>query len=341
MDALYLSAPGIELPTTKWTNEDQLAKVREQFRGTDKEWAAIRRRLKLVFDVCKSNERYYESDPAGHVADYAVAAARACLDTLGIAAEHLDMVLNGSITREYFEPATAMEISAKLGLERVLAFDVTSACAGLLQAVHVAAAFMHHDPSIERALVCAAELIGGYLPYDIQTAEDIALRSARLTLGDGAAAFVVSRSPLPVGGRILGLLSQSLPQHHDLCRATIHNEFQSNSTELFKLGAHVPGHLIELLRRCGKTPADVDHWICHQPSDSVVKATCVALDLDLDRVPLCHGLFGNTITGTVPMTLDYTLRTKTVRPGDLLVLTTSAAGFTMVSLLLEWGAGHA
>jgi 3-oxoacyl-[acyl-carrier-protein] synthase III len=335
---LYLSAPGVVLPDVKWTNEDQLAKVHEQFRGSAQEWAAIRRRLEFVFRLCHSQDRYYEPDPDRRVADYAVAASRRCLDAIGLRPGQLDMVINGSVTRDYLEPATAMEISAKLGLERVHAFDVTSACAGLLQGVHTAAAFMHMYSDVEYALVCAADLTARFLSYDIQNKDDVAVRAAGLTIGDGASAFVLSRAPLRSGGRVLGLLSQSLPQHHDLCSAPITGSFSSRSGELFKLHRHVPDHVRELLHSCGKSPADVDRFICHQPSDSVIQATMQALDVPLERATPCHGLFGNTVNSTVPMTLDHVLRHgRPIDPGELLLLTSAAAGFMMVSLLLEWG----
>ncbi len=340
MDPLYLSAPGVLLPDAKWTNADQLAEVRAQFRGTEREWAAVERRLEFVFRLCNSQARYYEPEPEGKLADYAVAAARRCLAALALAPTQLDMVINGSVKRDYFEPATAMEISAKLGLERVHAFDVTSACAGLLQGVHTAAAFMHLDREIERALICAADLSAGHLSHDIQTKDDVAVRAAGLTIGDGASAFVLSRTPLRRGGRILGMLSESLPQHYHLCSAPISGSFRSESGELFKLNAQVPDHVRALLRRCGKTPADVDRWICHQPSDSVVAKIMDTLGVPLERAPLCHGLFGNTVNSTVPMTLDHVLREGPIAPGELLLLSSAAAGFMMVSVLLEWSEDH-
>ena len=36
------------------------------------------------------------------------------------------------------------------------------------------------------------------------------------------------------------------------------------------------------------------------------------------------------------MTMDHLLHDRQVEPGDLLLLSTAAAGFMMVSLLLEW-----
>lgn len=336
MDDIHLSAPGVELPDVKWTNDDQLARVREHFRGSEREWQAVRRRLEFVFRLCNSQERYYEPNPATRVADYAVAAARRCLDAAGVAADQLQLVINGSTKRDYFEPATAMEISAKLGLERVHAFDVTSACAGLLEGVHTAVALMRVHPQIEHALVCAADLTAGFLSYDIQSKADVAIRAAGLTIGDGASAFVLSRAPQRRSGRVRGMLSQSLPQHHHLCSAPIDGSFTSRSAELFKLHEHVPDHIRELLRRCGKRADEIDHWICHQPSDAVVGKIVAELGIDPERAPLCHGRFGNTVNSTVPMTLDHVLRHQPVERGQLLVLSSAAAGFTMVSLLLEW-----
>jgi 3-oxoacyl-[acyl-carrier-protein] synthase III len=335
--SLHLSAPGVVLPDVECTNEAQLAKVRERFRGSEREWTAIRRRLEFVFRLCNSQNRYYVSDPDCRVADYAVSASRRCLDAAGLRPEQLDLVINGSITRDYLEPATAMEISAKLGLERVHAFDVTSACAGLLQGIHTAAALMHMHEDVEYALVCAADLTARFLSHDIQNKDDVAIRAAGLTIGDGASAFVLSRTPLRSGGRVLGLLSESFPQHYDLCSAPITGSFNSRSTELFKLHRHVPDHVRKLLHRCGKRPDEVDRFICHQPSDSVIESITRALGVPLERAPLCHGLFGNTVNSTVPMTLDHVLRNGPIEPGELLLLSSAAAGFMMVSLLLEWG----
>ena len=54
---------------------------------------------------------------------------------------------------------------------------------------------------------------------------------------------------------MLAIASESLPQHHHLCRAPIDGSFESSSAELFKLGEHVPDHIHELLRRMGETVA--------------------------------------------------------------------------------------
>jgi 3-oxoacyl-[acyl-carrier-protein] synthase III len=303
--------------------------------GQDPAPARVRVRL------CGSDTRYYDRDPSRRVADLAVAAADRCLAQAGVEARELDLVINGSVRRDDFEPATAMEISAKLGITRVQAFDVTSACAGLLQGVHVAAGLMHMDPSVELALICAGDLTGDFLSYDIQTKDDVAVRSAGLTIGDGGSAVLLARRPRGPSGRILALLSEAHPEHYDLCSAPIDGSFHSRSAELFKLNRHVPDHIRALLGRCGLEPAAIDRWICHQPSDWVVLEIVDALGVERERAPRCHGVFGNTINSTVPMTLAAVLDEGPIATGERLVLSSAAAGFAMVSIALEWVASVA
>ena len=111
-----------------------------QVQGTEDEFAAIAAAIEHVFGLCKTRDRYLEPDERpGIVADYAVAAARNCLEVNDVSLDEVDLVICGGIARQYFEPATAMEVAAKLGLKRTHAFDVTAACVGHLEAIQTAA----------------------------------------------------------------------------------------------------------------------------------------------------------------------------------------------------------
>ena len=52
-----------------------------------------------------------------------MAAAKNCIEVNGASLDEVDLVICGGIARQYFEPATAMEVAAKLGLKRTHAFD--------------------------------------------------------------------------------------------------------------------------------------------------------------------------------------------------------------------------
>ncbi len=90
------------------------------FNGTDDEFASVASAIEHVFGLCKTRVRYLEPDVRpGIVADYAVAAATSTvLEANGVSLDEVDLVICGSIARQYFEPATAMEVAAKLGLKQ-------------------------------------------------------------------------------------------------------------------------------------------------------------------------------------------------------------------------------
>ena len=56
-------------------------------------------------------------------------------------ATEIDLLIYGGIAREAFEPATAAEVAGRLGARPLHALDVTCACAGLVEALHVVAGY--------------------------------------------------------------------------------------------------------------------------------------------------------------------------------------------------------
>ncbi|MEO8212280.1 MAG: hypothetical protein ABI560_03760, partial [Myxococcales bacterium] len=191
---LYLSKPGVTFPNARVDNAETIKRVREKFRGTDLEFAPIASAIEHIFGLCKTRQRYLEPDFDARVADYAVAAAKQCLEVNGVGLDDVDLVINGGIARQYFEPATAMEIAAKLGLEKTHAFDVTAACVGHCEAIQTAAAYMALHPEYRTALVVTSELSAQYLTYDIQTVRELHMKSAGLTIGNAAACVLLRRS---------------------------------------------------------------------------------------------------------------------------------------------------
>ena len=154
-----------------------------------------------MFGLCKTRDRFIEPDERPRVvADYAVKAAEQCLALNEVGLDEVDLVICGGIARQYFEPATAMEVAAKLGLKRTHAFDVTAACVGHLEAIQTAAGYMALHDDYRTALVCTSELSGHFLSYDIQTVRDLHMKSAGLTIGNAAALHAAAATPFPGGG---------------------------------------------------------------------------------------------------------------------------------------------
>ena len=334
---LYLSRPAVVLPPLKLSNEELLRRIRERYRGPREDLPAIEAIVSRTFAQCGSQTRYIEPDPNVRVAEYASRTAKACLDAVGMSAADIPLLINGSIAREYFEPSTAMEVAANLGIESLHAFDVTSACAGQLEGVHVACAYLNLYEHLGAALICSAELTRHFLSYDIPSLDSLVAKVAGLTIGNAAAAWIVRRTPFPGGCmRILAMSNYSLPESWHLCQAPIDGTFSSIAGELFKLNVHVAPELRRMLDRLGWRVQDVDHIVFHQPSERMIAKVLADLGADPARAVYSHHLYGNTSSTTVALAMDQLLKERELRHGERLILSTAASGFTMVTAAGEW-----
>jgi 3-oxoacyl-[acyl-carrier-protein] synthase-3 len=337
---LYLSKPGVHLPAVRVDNAEIIRRVRAAFKGTDAEFASIAAAIEHVFGLCKTQVRYLEPDErAGIVADYAVAAAKQCLEMNDVPLEDVDMVICGGIARQYFEPATAMEVAAKLGLKRTHAFDVTAACVGHLEAIQTAAGYLALHDNYRTALVCTSELSGPFLSYEIQTVRDLQMKTAGLTIGNAAACMLLRKKPFPRGGiRLSAINTFTAPDHWHLCQVPIGGTLISSSVELMRLGKYIPPWVQERLGALGLKPNDIDHYIFHQPSEIMVRKILSDIGVDPEKGVYTHALYGNTASASIGVTYRQLLEDRRVKIGDKLVLGSAAAGYSMVMATGEWTA---
>ncbi len=157
---LYFSRPAIVLPDTAVDNEKVLSRVRDLYTGPPAEWDGIEQTIRYVFDRCNTKMRYLEEDDTLRPGEFASRAATACLEQNGMAATDIDLLVYGGIARDAFEPATAAEVAGRIGARPLHATDVTCACAGLIEAMHVVAGYFAIHPEMQTALICAGEVMG-------------------------------------------------------------------------------------------------------------------------------------------------------------------------------------
>ena len=281
--------------------------------------------------------RYIDPDQTLSPGEFASRAATACLLENGVAATDVDLLVYGGIARENFEPATAAEVAGRLGAKPLHALDVTCACAGLIEALHVVAGYFALHAEIKTALICAGELWRDRVTYDIRRSRTSRIFAAGLTLGNAAAAFLVTREPLPAGGaRLLGFRTRRLSEHYDLCSAPVDGHFTSHSKELFALAVHVPAEV----RASSRTRAGRRKTSTTTPSISRARRSWSGSSTRLGARPQAcvhtHSLYGNTASTSWAVALNYRLKHGTVKNGDKIVIASAAAGFTIVGAAAVW-----
>ncbi|AFM16537.1 3-oxoacyl-(acyl-carrier-protein) synthase III [Mycolicibacterium chubuense NBB4] len=337
LPTLYFSRPATVLPDTAMDNDDVLARVGEAFTGPASEWDGVEQTIRYVFDRCNTKTRYLDQSTTLSPGEFAARAATACLEQNGVAATDLDLVVYGGIARDNFEPATAAEVAGRIGAKPLHATDVTCACAGLIEALHTVAGYFALHPEMKTALICAGELTRDRITYDMGSLQDVAVFAAGLTLGNAAAAFLVSREPLAGGSaRLEGLVHKTLCEHYDLCQTPVDGHFTSKSKELFALSVHVPPEVRRMLDEIGWSSEEVDHYAFHQPSEAVLERVLTELGARPQACIHTHSLYGNTASTAWALALDYRLKHGTVEPGDKIVMASAAAGFTIVAAAAVW-----
>ena len=266
--------------------------------------------------------------------DLALAAARRALDSAGVAAGDIDLIVLATTTPDNTFPATATKVQAGLGIHHGAAFDVQAVCAGFMYALAVADNFIKAGQA-QRALVIGAETFTRLLDWND--------RSTCVLFGDGAGAVVLESHQGDGGAGDFGILSTHL--HTDGRQRDILyvdggpsstrkvGHVRMNGKEVFR---HAVGKLAavmeEALANHGLAPSAVDWLVPHQANQRIIEGLRAKLDLPAERVVSTVERHANTSAASVPLALTASVEAGGVKSGDLVMFEAIGGG-------LAWGAG--
>jgi 3-oxoacyl-[acyl-carrier-protein] synthase-3 len=91
-----------------------------------------------------------------------------------------------------------------------------------------------------------------------------------------------------------------------------------------------------VLERHGLSSDDVDLFVSHQANRRIIEAAADRLGLDPQKVIINLERFGNTTAGTIPLALADAIAEGRLKKGDLVLLASVGAGFTVGAVLLRW-----
>ena len=314
-----ITGTGRYLPERVLTNEALAARV-----DTSDEW--IRTRTGI-------HQRHIAADHE-KTSDLALAASRKALDTAGLAASKLDLIIVATTTPDHIFPSTACALQAKLGAHGGPAFDVQAVCSGFVYALALADRMIASGMA-RNALVVGAEVYSRILDWSD--------RGTCVLFGDGAGAVVLEPSMQP------GMLSSHL--HADgryaeiLCvpgqvhggQVTGRPFVHMDGPGVFKFAVRVLADVAEEALHANRMSAhDVDWMIPHQANVRIMDATAKKLGLPHERVVSTVDQHANTSAASIPLALDVAVRDGRVRAGHNLLLLGVGGGFTWGSVLLRW-----
>lgn len=270
--------------------------------------------------------------------DLAVHAAERALESAGIAANDLDLIVLATATPDETFPATATTVQARLGMTRGFAFDVQAVCSGFIYALTVADNFIKAG-QVKRALVIGAETFSRILDWNDRT--------TCVLFGDGGGAVVLEAQPGEGKTDDRGILTTHLHSdgaHHDLLYVDGGPSSTRTTGYLRMEGNRVFRHAVtnlaavvdEALEATGLTAADLDWIVPHQANKRILDGTARKLGIDDSRVVVTVDRHANTSAASVPLALDVAVRDGRIKKGDLVLMEAMGGGFTWGAALARW-----
>ncbi|MEE2637693.1 MAG: 3-oxoacyl-[acyl-carrier-protein] synthase III C-terminal domain-containing protein, partial [Acidobacteriota bacterium] len=134
---------------------------------------------------------------------------------------------------------------------------------------------------------------------------------------------------MPAGG-------SRLPASHETIDQRLHYVHQDGAA-VFKFAVRKTGEISRrVLDRNGLSPGDVDLFVSHQANRRIIMAAAEQLGLPEEKVVINIDRFGNTTGATIPLALADALSQRRLKKGDLVLLASVGAGFTVGAVLLRW-----
>jgi 3-oxoacyl-[acyl-carrier-protein] synthase-3 len=275
--------------------------------------------------------------------DLACLAARNALTQRGVKPTDVEAIIVGTVTPDMLFPATACLVQNKLGAPGAWGFDLSAACSGFVYALQCGAQLIATG-SHKKVLAIGADVMSSIIDYTD--------RATCVIFGDGAGAVLLEPSAddedlglidflhevdgsggcslnMPAGGSLH-------PTTHETVDKKMHFVHQDGAA-VFKYAVRKMAEVSEkLLTRNGFTGADVAAFIPHQANLRIITATAERLGMPLERVIINIGDYGNTTAGTIPLAMQTALEQGKLKKGDLVLLASVGAGFTVGATLLRW-----
>lgn len=278
-------------------------------------------------------------------ADLAEAAARRALESAGLQASDIDLLIVATDTPEHISPATSSVLHGRLGMPDAGSFDVNCGCAGWVTALDVAWKYIRADERYARVLVVGAYAMSKFIDYTDKKTATIFADGAGATVVEQASAPGVLASELFADGRLaqgMGVFAGGTaePITEEVLRAGSRNRLrfvEKYPREVNEEGW--PRIARSVLSRIGRAVPDVDLWLWTQVNLSTIRTVMETLGVPMERAHTVMGKWGYTGAACLPMALDDALRAGRLREGDLVLFTGSGAGLAMGSVALEWRPG--
>jgi 3-oxoacyl-[acyl-carrier-protein] synthase-3 len=236
----------------------------------------------------------------------AVRAAEGLIEKLKLPLESVELLILCTQNPDYNIPTTVNIVQSRLGLPKsVAAFEINQGCSGYIYGLSMAKAIMLTE-KFDRAVLITSEAYSKVIDPDDRHTVPI--------FGDGATATLIEMGgPGRIGAFAYGSDGQGYDKiivkgggsrHPDLKRQG-ENALHMDGSAVFNfMMTAVPPSINECLKRNDLALDDIDYFVLHQASRFMLRRLASELEIPMEKVPLSLEHTGNTVSSSVPMTLN-------------------------------------
>jgi 3-oxoacyl-[acyl-carrier-protein] synthase-3 len=317
---------GKYVPEKILTNSDL-----EKMVDTNDEWIVSRTGIK---------ERHIAA-PDQATSDLAYEAAIRALESAGMKAEELDLIIVATVTPDSMFPSTACILQDKLGAKKAAAFDLSAACSGFVYSLATASNFIKTG-MYNNALIIGADCLSRITDYSD--------RNTCVLFGDGAGAVVIGEVPEGrgflsfdlgaegSGGHLLSIAAGGSREPASCDTVTGKKHFiQMSGSEVFKFAVRIMGSATEaVLAKAGKTKEDIDLFVPHQANIRIIHSAMNRLDLPPEKCMINVDKYANTSAASIPLALVEAAEQGRMKEGDTVLMVGFGGGLTWGATVLVW-----
>ncbi len=267
--------------------------------------------------------------------DMAAEAAARALESAGVDAPELDLIIGTSVSADSISPGLASMVQKRLGA-KCPAFDINAACPGFLFGLEIAAGFFSRG-TVKKVLVVSSERMSGLIDWTD--------RSTCCIFGDGAGAVV-----LGVGDSYLAseLHTQGGDDVIDIPTGWNNSPFyqveqkkncvfmKGQDTYKFAVTSMV-NDIRSVMEQAGVSGEQVSAVIPHQANLRIISEASRRLpEIAPEKFLANIQEVGNTSSASEPILLDKAVRSGQIKRGDYVVMAAFGGGLSSAACVIRW-----
>jgi 3-oxoacyl-[acyl-carrier-protein] synthase III len=317
---------------------------------TSEEMAKLTNLPEFVFTEKIGIEKKPIADKDEHPSEMGTKAALEAIRKAGTSASEINLIAYcgaGDYDYRFWSPAA--KIQDNLGAENAFAFEVKNFCNSGNLGIHICRNMLLTDSDMSYALVVCSDKLSVLLNYS-----DVDCLSTFI-MADGAAAAILKKGEqnneilsyhamtngkladflkVPLGGTMFPLSDTEINSELSYLKVTDPKGLEKVLSDVYLENYKQVIH--KSLNKSGYSINDVDFIFTNQVKKSLSKQILESLSLTDDQT--CNSLteYGHLGAVDTLFCLGKTLEKNKIKPGNLVVLASSAAGFSWAALTVKY-----